>query len=45
MSRDLNEVIEILWEMSDNEVEEAIAALREVKLLGGVMDEAAEKAL
>lgn len=32
MSRDLSEVIEILWEMSDNEeVDKAIAAMREVK--------------
>lgn len=45
MSRDLSEAIEILLEMSDNEIDEAIVALKEVKRLGGVMDEDAEKAL
>lgn len=45
MSRDVSEAIAILLEMSDNKVDEAIAALKEVKSLGGVMDEFAEKAL
>lgn len=45
MSRDVSEAMEILSEMSYNELEEAIAALKEVKRLGGVMDEFAEKAL
>lgn len=30
MSRDVSEAIEILWEMSDNEVDEAIAALEKL---------------
>jgi len=45
MSRDVTQAIEILLEMSDNEVDEAIAALKEIKSLGGVMDDFAEKAL
>ncbi len=41
MSRDISEALEILREMSDNELEKALAALRELRKTEGEVSEKA----